>query len=305
MKFPKLKSKFVLAPMEEVSDLPFRMLCRKYGAALCSSEQINAIGLIHGNKKALLRAKTSEDDTPFALQLSGSSKETILEAARKMKGYDILDINMGCPSKKVVKQGFGAALLKHKEKVKDMMDYLVKNIKVPVTVKMRSGFKKNDAVQIAKVLEKSGVAAITIHARTQNQKYEGAADWETIKNVKQAVKIPVIGNGDITSAEKAKQMLKETGCDYVMIGRAALKNPAIFKQCTDPEYKINKKEILETYIALCKKYKFPMNHLKTLATNLIKGERNSASVKNEISHAKSTEEILSLFNTFINTTASR
>ncbi len=304
MDFPKLKNKFILAPMADVSTLPFRLLCRKYGASLGFTEQINALALVQKNPKTMRMAESCPEDKPLSLQLSGCSAKHIIDAAQIVSDYTILDINMGCPSRKIVALGYGSALLKEKQKVKELMTKVVDALDMPVTVKMRSGFKQNEAPEIAKVLEEAGVSAITIHARTQEQGYSGSADWNTIKKVKETVNIPVIGNGDITTAERAYQMLEETNCDYVMIGRAAIKNPAIFKECIDytkgKELSIDKVKLLREYLALCKKYRYRDTNIKMLATNFIRGEDNSAKVRDQISKAKSEEEVISIFNTFIN-----
>ncbi len=304
MEFPKLKNKFVLAPMADVTNLPFRLLCREYGAGLACTEQINAFAFTKDNAMNAEKAKTCEQDKPLSFQISGNDGRIMLKAAKKNKNYDILDINMGCPSKKIVKQGFGAALLKEKRKIKTMIKILTKNLKVPVTVKMRAGFKENEAVEIAKILEQAGISAITIHGRTQKQNYSESADWSTIKKIKDAVKIPVIGNGDVTSPEKSFEMLEKTGCDYVMIGRAAIKNPFIFKQCLD--YEKNKKygqpdkiEMLKRYIELCKKYNCDAN-IKFIASSFLKGENDAARARNSISRAKTDEEVIRLFNSFLN-----
>ncbi len=293
--------------MADVSILPFRILCRNYGASLAYTEQINAIALSRESIKTLRMAETNEDDRPLALQLSGNNTRHIIDAAEKARGYQILDINMGCPSKKIISLGYGSALLNEKEKLKELITKIVSAIDVPVTVKMRSGFKKNEAPEIAKALEAAGVSAITIHARTQEQKYAGAADWETIRKVKEILNIPVIGNGDVTTPERAEEMLEKTGCDYVMIGRAAIKNPFIFRQCVEYEKKRtysepDKNKILEEYVSLCKKYNYGQsnNNLKMIAVNLIRGIDNSAKVRDAITKAKSDEEALSLFNIFIN-----
>ncbi|HIH39442.1 TPA: tRNA-dihydrouridine synthase family protein [Candidatus Woesearchaeota archaeon] len=304
MEFPKLKNRFVLAPMADVTNLPFRLLCREYGASLASTEQINAFAFTKSNKLNIEKAKTCEQDRPLVFQLSGADGIIMLKAAKKNKNYDILDINMGCPSKKIVKQGFGAALLNEKQKIKRMMKLLTKNLKVPVTVKMRSGFKKDEAVEIAKTLEKAGVSAITLHARTQYQKYSGSADWSTIKKMKEAVKIPIIGNGDVTSPEKAYEMLEKTGCDYVMIGRAAIKNPSIFKQCIDyGKYKIydapDEIKMLKRYVELCKEHECETN-LKFIASSFLKGKNGAARARDKIARAKSDEEVVEIFNSFLN-----
>lgn len=309
--FPKLKNKYVLAPMADITTLPFRLLCRHYGASMAWTEQVNAMALVHKNPKTVKMIKTCKEDSPLALQLSGNDAKLIIKAAKTAKKlgmkYDVLDINMGCPSKKIVKLGYGSALLKEKEKIKKMMTEIVKEMKIPVTIKMRSGFKKDEAVEIAKTLEQAGISAITIHARTQEQKYSGKADWSIIKKLKDAVKIPVIGNGDVDSPEKAEQMLKETGCDYVMIGRAAIKNPAIFEECVDFEkkgkYKTQdskkKKEIFDKYIELCKKHKIEDCNLKVISSSLIKGMHSGAKTRNSISLSKNDEGVIEIFNNFI------
>jgi nifR3 family TIM-barrel protein len=305
MQFPKLKNKFVLAPMADVSILPFRLLCRHYGASLAWTEQINATALTRKNSKTTKMIQTCKEDSPLVLQLSGNDPDLIIKAAKSTKKYSILDINMGCPSKKIVKLGYGSVLLKEKDKIKEMMKKIVNSMDVPVTVKMRSGFKKDEAVEIAKSLEEAGVSAITIHARTQEQGYSGKADWSIIKKIKENVKIPVIGNGDVDSPEKAMQMLKETNCDYVMIGRAAIKNPFIFKQCIDFENKgkyekENKKEIFEKYIEFCRKCKTEDKNIKVFSSSLLKGEQNGARARNAVSKAKTDEEVIEIFTKFIN-----
>ncbi|MFH1400924.1 MAG: tRNA dihydrouridine synthase DusB [Nanoarchaeota archaeon] len=229
--FLKLKGKTILAPMAEVTDYPFRALCARYGAAMTYTEQLSAVAINHDSPKTLRLARTSPQEGPVGIQLFGRDAQQLLAAARRFeKEFDVVDINCGCPSKKIVSQGYGSALLKEKEFLHDMLRTLVDGLSVPVTVKMRSGFKQNEAVEIVKVLEKAGVSAVTIHARTQEQGYRGKADWDIIRDVKNAVSIPVIGNGDVDTPQKAKEMLDYTGCDYIMVGRAAMKNPWIFTQ---------------------------------------------------------------------------
>lgn len=303
MKFPKLKNKFILAPMADVSILPFRLLCRKYGASLAFTEQINAMAMVQKNEKTIAMAKTCEEDKPLSLQLSGNSAKHLVDASNIVSGYDFLDINMGCPSRKIVNMGYGSALLKEKEKLHEMMSYVVENKDVPVTVKMRSGFKKNEAPEIAKTLEKAGVSAITIHARTQEQGYSGSADWNTIKTVKESVNIPVIGNGDITTPKRAIEMLEITGCDYVMIGREAIKNPSIFKQCIEfekgKEFIPDKIKIFETYLELCKKYDYELSNIRMIAMNLIRGEESGAKARDRISRTKTEKDLVHEFTSFL------
>ena len=292
--------------MADVSILPFRVLCREYGASLAYTEQINALALGQKVKKALIMAESAREDKPLSLQLSGCSAKHIIDAANAVDDYDILDINMGCPSKKIVSLGYGSALLKEKEKLRELMTKVVDALDKPVTIKMRSGFKINEAPQIAKVLEESGVKAITLHARTQEQGYSGSADWNTIKAVKDKANIPIIGNGDITSPERAMEMLDKTGCDYVMIGRTAIKNPAIFKQCLDFQRKRsyeeeNRSKIIHRYVDLCKKYNYDdrNSNIKMIAESFTKGLDNSAGFRNTLARLKTAKEILETFDTFI------
>src|SRR3990167_3421164 len=231
MEFPKLKNKLVLAPMADISILPFRLLCQKYGAAMTYTEQLSAIAINRGNEKLLKLPKRSREEEKEGLQLFGRNPRVLLKAAKKLeKNFDVIDLNFGCPSKKIVNQGYGSALLREKGRVEDIIKTLSKGLEKPVTVKMRSGFKKIEALELVKIMEESGVSAITIHGRTMEQGYSGKANWEVIKEVKEAVSVPVIGNGDVTDGKKAKEMLEYTKCDYVMVGRAAMNNPGVFEQ---------------------------------------------------------------------------
>jgi nifR3 family TIM-barrel protein len=287
----KLKNPFVLAPMANYSDLAFRLLCRKQGASLAYTEQISAIALSKANRKTLNLIKTCKEDKPISLQLSGRNKEILLEVIKKYeKDYDYIDLNFGCPSKKIVKCGYGAALLKEEDYVKELLEYLSSNMKKPLTIKMRSGFKKNESLELVKAME-DYVDAIAIHARTKEQGYTGKADWKIIKEIKENVSVPVIGNGDVNSPEKAVEMLEYTKCDFVMIGRAAMGNPFIFEQCNDyynegkyKKYSLEeKKKEFFNYYKLLKKYDLlNLGLFKGQALEFFKGYRGSKEIKSKI-----------------------
>ena len=238
-----LDNNIILAPMAGVTDLPFRLLCKEQGAGLLCMEMVSAKAIYYNNKNTESLMEIDERERPVSLQLFGSDADIISEMAKKIeeKPFDILDINMGCPVPKVAGNGEGSALMKKPELVREIVSKVVKATCKPVTVKIRKGFDEScvNAVEIAKIIEDCGAAAVAVHGRTREQYYSGRADWDIIRQVKEAVSIPVIGNGDVTGPESAKRMLEETGVDGIMIGRAARGNPWIFGQI---------KEYLETGI---------------------------------------------------------
>ncbi|HIT66732.1 MAG TPA: tRNA dihydrouridine synthase DusB [Candidatus Merdisoma merdipullorum] len=224
----------ILAPMAGVSDLPFRLLCREQGADLVCMEMVSAKAIAYHNRNTEKLMQIDPGEHPVSLQLFGSDPELMAEIAKEIeeRPFDILDINMGCPVPKIVGNGEGSALMRDPALVERIVSSVSRAVKKPVTVKIRKGFDDDhvNAVEIARIAEASGAAAIAVHGRTREQYYSGTADWEIIRQVKEAVSIPVIGNGDVDSPQKAKAMLEETGCDGVMIGRAARGNPWIFRQ---------------------------------------------------------------------------
>jgi tRNA-dihydrouridine synthase B len=232
----EIDNKVMLAPMAGVSNSPFRILSRKYGAGILFAEMVSDKGLLHNNEKTKKLLYMTEYEKPMAQQIFGSDLDTMVEAALYIDKYsnaDIIDINMGCPVPKVaIKAQAGASLMKNPDLIYDIVSTIVKNVSKPVTVKIRSGWDSNtiNAVEVAKKIEKAGASAITVHARTRAQGYSGLADLDVIKSVKENVNIPVIGNGDVIDGPSAKRMLEYTKCDAVMIGRAALGNPWIFRE---------------------------------------------------------------------------
>lgn len=229
-----LDNNIILAPMAGVTDLPFRLLCREQGAGLLCMEMVSAKAIMYNNKNTEALLEIHPDELPVSLQLFGSDPDIISEMAKRIeeRPFAILDINMGCPVPKVVNNGEGSALMKNPSLVEAIVSKTVKAIRKPVTVKIRKGFDDAhvNAVEIAKAAEAAGAAAVAVHGRTREQFYAGTADWEIIAKVKQEVKIPVIGNGDVTDGVSARRLMEETGCDGVMIGRAARGNPWIFRE---------------------------------------------------------------------------
>ena len=302
-----LSNPYILAPMAGVTDLPFRLLCKEQGAGLLCMEMVSAKAIQYNNKntKALLEIHPEEE--PVSLQLFGSDPEVISEVAKQIEElpFAILDINMGCPVPKIVRNGEGSALMNQPKLVYQIVSKTVKAIRKPVTVKIRKGFNDEsiNAVEIAKIIEDAGGAAVAVHGRTREQYYSGKADWDIIRQVKEAVSIPVIGNGDVTSGESALAMIRETGCDGVMIGRGAQGNPWIFSELREyektgqmPARPSNEelKEMMLRHARLQMQYKGDYLGIREMRKHVAwytTGLPNSARLRGEINAVESYEEL--------------
>ncbi|MBU1112015.1 MAG: tRNA dihydrouridine synthase DusB [archaeon] len=307
--FPKLSSDTILAPMAGVTDVAFRLLCKKYGASLTVTEMISANAVSRGNKSTIRMIDVVEEEKPRVIQLFGQNTENLVKAAKYCEDKcEILDFNLGCPASKIIKQGSGSALLERPNRVKEIIESLVEAVKIPVTVKVRLGIRKSNinVVEIAQICEKAGAQMIAVHARTQKQGYTGNSDWTWIKKVKDAVKIPVAGNGDVKTVEDYIRMKKETGCDYVMIGRATIGNPYLFKQIDDynktGKYtERDKKQQVEDYfeyLKLAQEYELPFNNIKFHAQAFTKGMKGSKKLRDKLMRVKTVKEIRELMEFF-------
>ena len=305
-----LDNPIILAPMAGVSDLPFRLLCKEQGAGLLCMEMVSAKGIMYNNKNTKFLLTIDERERPVSLQLFGSDPDIISEQAKRIEElpFDILDINMGCPVPKIVNNGDGSALMKNPLLAGEIIEKTARAIQKPVTVKIRKGFDEEhiNAVEMAHIAQESGAAAIAVHGRTREQYYSGKADWEIIRKVKEAVHIPVIGNGDVWTPQDAIDMRKQTGCDGVMIGRGAQGNPWIFKQILHYEQtgelleKPSPQEVTEMILRHAKmqmEFKgeyIGMREIRKHAAWYTAGYKNSAKLRGKINETETYEELKEL-----------
>lgn len=312
----ELENNLILAPMAGVTNLPFRIVCKDYGAGMVCTEMASAKAMFHNDQKTKRLFNTEGEKRPISFQVFGSELESMAYAVKYMSDFaDIIDINMGCPAPKVVKNGDGSKLLLDLKKAQEIIETAVKNSKVPVTVKFRKGWDKENivAVDIAQIAEQAGASAVTIHGRTRSEFYTGKADWDIIKKVKQSVNIPVIGNGDIVDEESALQMFEQTGVDGIMIGRGSFGNPWIFRNIKHyletgeklPQPTNNEKlEVMEKHIELAVKEKGEGIAIKELRKHIAwytKNLKNSSEFRNSINKVEKKEELISKLEEYFKT----
>ncbi|AKG75129.1 tRNA dihydrouridine synthase DusB [Salinicoccus halodurans] len=312
----EIGNRVVLAPMAGVCNAAFRLTVKEFGAGLVCAEMISDKALLFGNEKTMRMLYIDENERPLSLQISGGEKDTLVEAAKyvdRNTTADIIDINMGCPVSKIIRCEAGARWLLDPEKIYDMVSAVVENVSKPVTVKMRIGWDSAHiyAVENAKMAEKAGAAAISMHGRTREQMYEGTADWDIIRQVKEAVSIPVIGNGDVTSPELAEKMLEETGVDAVMIGREALGNPWMIYRTVhyletgdlagEPEVE-EKMEVLKLHmdrLIHLKGEKVAVMEMRKHASWYLKGIKGNGNMRKAINQAETREALAGIIDGFI------
>ena len=309
-----LENNLILAPMAGVTDLPFRLLCREQGAGLLCTEMVSAKAIYFKNKNTKSLMQILPQERPVSLQLFGSEPELMGFIAGQIEEqpFDILDINMGCPVPKVVNNGEGSALMKNPRLVGEIVKKVASSIKKPLTVKIRKGFTEEfvNAVEIAKIIEDAGAAAVAVHGRTRERHYSGKADWDIIRRVKEAVSIPVIGNGDVDSPESARRLLEETGCDGIMIGRAARGNPWIFSRIhsylengtiPEPPSVSDVREMILKHARLQLEYKGEYTGMREMRKHVAwytAGMPHSASVRRQVNEIETYEQLQRLVESF-------
>ncbi len=297
----RLESPLILAPLAGYTDLAFRLLCHQFGAGLCYTEMISCHGLVYQKERTLRMTKTISEESPVALQLFGSDPDMMGQAAALVSDmpYDIIDINMGCPVRKVTKKGSGAALMKDSRLAATIISEVCKNTNLPVTVKIRTGWNHDSIVapEFAKMAEDNGASAIAVHGRTWSQGFGGQVDWQTISRVKKNVSIPVIGNGDVDTYHKAVQLMAKTGCDGIMIGRAALGNPWVFTPEGIPSTLTKRMAGLKRHLEIIQEFNNPdkiLPKIRNQAGRYFKGIAGGSSIRRQIYEAKSLDEIIKL-----------
>jgi tRNA-dihydrouridine synthase B len=311
----ELKNNVFLAPMAGVTDMPFRILCKEQECGLVYTEMVSAKGMHYDDEKSNKLTLLHEIEKPGAVQIFGSDPEIMAEVAGKLNDSDaaIIDINMGCPAPKITKNGEGSALMKKPELIAEIVKAVVSVSQKPVTVKIRKGWDDSciNAVEVARIAEKSGASAVAVHGRTREQYYSGKADWNIIRQVKESVSIPVIGNGDVTGSREAKRLLEETGCDAIMVGRGAQGNPWIFKKIIryledginvpdpSPEEKIETIIRHMNMLIDLKGEKTGILEMRSHIAWYIKGMRDAAYTKQKIFQMTDKEEIISLLRSFL------
>ena len=311
----EIPNRIIMAPMAGITNKAFRTIIKEFGAGLVYSEMVSDKAICYQNKKTLEMLAVDEHEHPMSMQVFGGDRDSIVEAARFIAVHsncDIIDINMGCPVHKVLKSEAGSKLLLYPDKIEDIVRHVVAAVDKPVTVKIRSGFDKEhiNAVEVAKRIERAGASAIAVHGRTRSQMYEGKADWQIIAQVKQAVRIPVMGNGDVCTPQDAKRMLDETGCDAVMVGRAALGNPWVIKQMVayveegillpdpTPEMRINQCLDHARRLMTMMPEHVAMSQMRGHAPWYMKGLKSSSYVKNQLAKVNTYEELKTILETY-------